>query len=134
MWTTVKARAVDDIGNIFGEEWPAALPVGRIVFEISILNHENVAGGGADTGAQGRAAPFPLLRWWDNARIAADGDPGTGSATPDGCLSDLVPDQLPQPSRSTVGRAIVDDDNLLLNVGYCCDHPARMIGNETAPL
>ena len=55
MRVAMEARAIDDISNIVGEEWPKLLPIGRIVFEICVLYDQNVPSGGSKSGSEGGA-------------------------------------------------------------------------------
>jgi len=61
MRTAIEARAIDDISNIVGKKWPKLLPIGRIVFEISVLYNQNVPCSGSKSGSEGGALPAVTL-------------------------------------------------------------------------
>jgi hypothetical protein len=64
MRAAIEARAIDDISNIVGEEWPKLLPIGRIIFEISVLYNQNVPCGGSKSGSEGGAlAAVTLVKY-----------------------------------------------------------------------
>jgi len=56
-----EARAINDVSDIVDKERPESFPVRRIILEISVLDDQNVSGGGTESGSQRGALPAVTL-------------------------------------------------------------------------
>src|SRR5689334_22114895 len=58
MRPAIKPRAVNDVGHLaLDDQRKHARPVGRIVFEVGVLNNDDIAAGTRQTGSDGGAFP-----------------------------------------------------------------------------
>jgi|SRR6516162_5164854 len=122
----VEPRAIDDIGLLIHKKGPEPVPICGIVFQISILDNDNVACHLPQSGTKSCAFAGVALvekradccNTWLMRFVAATttvrddhGVPGSGNG-----YTSAIPDNLLQPFSGPIGRAVIDNDNLLINL------------------
>src|SRR6516162_4887415 len=139
MRPAVKSRAVDYIGHLaVYDEREHAGPVVRIVFEVGVLNDDNISGNARQAGShRGAFASVALVKQNGEGNaseilwtVRRELEPAAGLQTQAAPASLALAEVLLQPLGSTVARSVVDNDNLLRDFGQRLGHLDRNAPNR----
>src|SRR5262245_12558374 len=147
MRPSVKSRTVNDVGNFaIGDQRQHPRPVFGIIFEIGVLDDDDVSRSAREAGSQSGTLTSIALVKQDGERetslvlraICGELDLAAVAerhAAPDALRLCQIP---PQPLRGSVTRAIIDDDDLFWYLGdrihnfleYAPDRPCLVVGGN----
>ena len=114
---TKKAGAEDHVGAAIEKRFEELAVVAWIVFEVGVLNEDNVAGNLSESATKsGTLALIAILE--KDAQIAESDGVGAVLSGSRGFARALKLDKLFEDLASTVGGAIIDDHDFLAKLGF----------------
>src|SRR6516162_8573224 len=126
MRRAVEPRAIDDVSLLIHKKGPEPMPICGIIFQISILDDDNVArhlpqsrtksGAFAAVALVEKRADCGDTRL--NCFLATSATIRDGHCVPGSSSSNtrVIADNLLQPFSGAIGRAVIDNNNLLINL------------------